>query len=278
MYTDMEIIILEGFMKITALVENQSNSTAKAVHGLALYIETPGHRLLFDVGPDSTLFENSGSLGIDLLGIDTVVISHGHKDHGGALEQFLKLNHSAKVYIQRKAFENHYSKSGFLKGKVDIGLVPNLQTHPQVILLDGDYSIDDELSLFTTPEIGKCKSDANKTLYSDSGRDDFSHEQSLMIFGGKNVIILGCGHAGVVNIMEKAAEYAPVVCVGGYHLWNPTTKKTVRDKLLESITTELAKYDVEFYTCHCTGQTAYRYFSERLSNMNYLYCGETIEV
>ena len=265
-------------MKITALVENQTNSGVKAVHGLSLYIETPKHKLLFDVGPDDTLFENSEALGIDLLSVDTVIISHGHRDHGGALEQFLKLNHSAKVYVQRKAFDNHYSKSSFLKGKVSVGLVPNLQRHPQVVLLDGDHTIDDELMLFTTPNIEKCKSTANRTLYSDSGRDDFSHEQNLMIFGEKNVLILGCGHAGVVNIMEKAMAYEPQICVGGYHLWNPSTKKTVSEKLLGEISRELAEFKVSFYTCHCTGQEAYRYLAERLTNMSYLHCGEAIEV
>ena len=104
-------------MKITALVENQSNSSAKSIHGLSLYIETTNHKILFDVGPDNTLFENSEMLGIGLLDIDTVIISHGHRDHGGALEQFLKLNHSARVFVQKKAFDNHFSSRVFLRVK-----------------------------------------------------------------------------------------------------------------------------------------------------------------
>ena len=58
-------------MKVTALVENQTNSDSeiKVKHGLSLYIETPEHRILFDVGPDNTLFENSVTLGIDLLSV-----------------------------------------------------------------------------------------------------------------------------------------------------------------------------------------------------------------
>ena len=46
-------------MKAIMLVENQSVGECKAAHGLSLYIETPGHRLLFDLGPDHTLFENA---------------------------------------------------------------------------------------------------------------------------------------------------------------------------------------------------------------------------
>ena len=263
-------------MKITALVENKSNCGLKQKHGLSLYVETPKHKILFDVGPDETLFDNSKVLGIDLTGVDTVILSHGHYDHGGALIQFLEINNSARVYAQRKAFEKHYSKRLF--AKVSVGVDPGLQAHPQVVTLDGDHTIDEELALFTTPEIGKYYSGANKTLYTDSGKDDFAHEQNLMISGETKVLILGCGHAGVVNILEKAAEYEPVVCVGGYHLWNPVTKKTVPRALLEGIANEMAKYDMRYYTCHCTGQEAYDTLAGLLPDMNYLSCGETIEV
>lgn len=261
-------------MEITALVENQSNCELKPKHGLALYIETSKHKMLFDVGPDETLFENSDLLGIDLSGVDTVIISHGHFDHGGALGQLLKINNTAKVYAQRKAFDKHYSKRLF--AKVNIGLDPDLQTHPQMVLLDGDYAIDDELALFTTPETRKYYSNANKTLYAGSGKDDFAHEQNLIISGDINVLILGCGHAGVVNILEKAAVYKPQVSVGGYHLKNPITKKTVPKELLEGIASEMAKYDMRYYTCHCTGQEAFETFARLLPDMNYLSCGETI--
>ena len=263
-------------MKITALVENRSDSAVKSKHGLSLYIETPNNKILFDVGPDETLFDNSETLGIDLMETDTLIISHAHYDHGGALEQFLKYNHSAKVYVQRKAFDEYYSKTLFKKKS--IGLDPQLKSNPRVVLLDGGYTINEELILFTTPNIDKYKSGANKTLYSKAGRDDFSHEHSLMIMGDTKVLIMGCGHAGVVNILEQAAVYSPEVCVGGFHLWNPTTEKTVPGKLLDGIAQELIKTNIRYYTCHCTGQEAYQYLSQRLPNMNYLSCGETIEV
>lgn len=263
-------------MKITALVENQSNCELKTKHGLSLYIEMPKHKILFDLGSDNTLFENSNMRGIDLSKVDTVILSHGHMDHVGALEQFLKINHNAKVYVQRKAFEKHYAKFLFLK--VSVGIASHLQTHPQVILVDSDYSIDDELTLFTVPNTKKYHSSANNSLYTDKGLDDFSHEQNLIILGDTNVLIMGCGHAGIINILEKAMAFKPQVCIGGYHLWNPLTKKTVPSVLLEGISQELVKHNIRYYTCHCTGQKAYSYFTKRLPNMNYLSCGDTIEI
>ena len=95
-------------MKITALVENISDGSVRSAHGLSFYIETKMHKLLFDVGPNSTLFENAVKKHIDLSQVDTVIISHGHKDHGGALKRFLQINRTAKIYLQKSAFENVY--------------------------------------------------------------------------------------------------------------------------------------------------------------------------
>ncbi|WP_242831347.1 hypothetical protein [Desulfitobacterium dehalogenans] len=62
-------------MKITALVENQTKCELKAKHGLSLYIETQKHKILFDLGPDNTLFDNAKTRGIDLLRL-TQLLSH----------------------------------------------------------------------------------------------------------------------------------------------------------------------------------------------------------
>ena len=192
-------------MKITALVENKSNCSLTPVHGLSLYVETEKHKLLFDLGPDNTLLKNAEKQGVDLGQVDTVIISHGHFDHGGALAAFLDVNHTAKIYVQRRAFEKHYSKSlGFIK--VPIGLDRKLMEHPQVVLVDGEYRIDEELLLFTVADTKKFHSTANDTLYDENGPDQFAHEQDLMVFGEKNALIMGCGHCGVVNILERAKE------------------------------------------------------------------------
>lgn len=264
-------------MKITELVENRSECELKPVHGLSLYIETENHKLLFDLGPDDTLLKNAEKRGIDLGGVDTVIISHGHADHGGALAAFLEVNHTAKIYVQRRAFEKHFSK---LLGvvKVSIGLDRKLMDHPQVVLVEGEHRIDEELLLFTVADASAFHSPANDTLYDEKGRDAFAHEQDLVIFGEKNALVMGCGHCGVVNILERAKAYGPKACIGGYHLMIPAAKKTVPEEILAGIANALKGYDMEFYTCHCTGEEAYRYLAERLPNMHYLSCGESIEV
>ncbi len=107
-------------MRIISLVENTTKSELKTKHGLSLYIETKSHKILFDLGSDSTLFENAMKRNIDISKVDTVIISHGHFDHGGALQKFLDINSVANIYVQKEAFEPHYSKTLFLKIPVGI--------------------------------------------------------------------------------------------------------------------------------------------------------------
>lgn len=264
-------------MKVIPLVENISNTSLKAKHGLSLYIETTNHKVLFDLGPDTTLFKNAEKKKLDLTKIDIVIISHGHVDHGGALEKFLRINKQAKIYIQKSAFNPHFTKVLFLK--TSVGLNKKLMYNPQIVLLNGDYKIDNELMILVTPNTKKCHSPMNDCLYEGNHIDNFSHEQSLLVFDKATTLFMGCGHCGVVNIMERASKYQPSFCVGGFHLFNPINKKTVDNKLLDQIVSELSIYkEVLFYTCHCTGKKAYDYMSNKMDNLLYLSCGQEINI
>ncbi|MFI3277513.1 MAG: MBL fold metallo-hydrolase [Rikenellaceae bacterium] len=262
-------------VKIISLVENTSQCGCATAHGLSLYIETSHHRLLFDVGGDETFIKNAELLGVDLSMVDAVIISHGHRDHGGALSMFLALNTKAKVYIQRQAFAPHFSHRP--TGIGDIGLDVSLKTHERVVLLDGDADIDDELILFKVSDNSECCSGANKTLYEGSEPDTFKHEQNLIIKGEVPILVMGCGHNGVVNIMNRAREFSPKVCIGGFHLTNPSARKDEPLELIDRIIDKLRGFShVEFYTCHCTGANVYNYMSTKMDNIHYLSCGQTI--
>ena len=263
-------------MKITALVENNSHCELKAKHGLSLYIETGNHKILFDLGPDDTLFQNAAKRNVDLKAVDTVIISHGHLDHGGALGKFLEVNKTAQVYVQKSAFLKHYTKVFGLR--FPCGIKDQFEGHPQVHLLEGNYKIDDTLELFIVKDMSQCYSTMNDALYTGKEHDQFEHEHHLIIHEPKgNVLIMGCGHGGVVNIMHAAEDWHPVLCIGGYHLMNPNSKKSVPESLLDGIVKALSAYsDTTFYTCHCTGEVPYRYLSERMKNLHYLSCGESV--
>ena len=97
-------------MRIINLVENTEGTSGCGVeHGLCFYIETEKHKLLMDTGQTGLLLENAEKLGIDLTQVDTVVLSHGHYDHGGGILPFAKINPTAKIYVPEAAFGEYYS-------------------------------------------------------------------------------------------------------------------------------------------------------------------------
>lgn len=261
--------------RIVSLVENISKCGCRSAHALSLYVETQNHRLLFDVGCDDAFISNSEMLGVDLQSVDTVIISHGHRDHAGALALFLEVNTTAKVYIQRGAFAPHFSHRP--TGISDIGLDRSLMDNERIVLLDGEYAIDDELTLFKVSDSSLCRSGANGSLYEGESPDRFDHEQNLVIHCDPSLLIMGCGHNGVVNIMRRAEEFSPKVCVGGFHLTSPSAHRDEPRELIDSVVEHLQRYlDVKFYTCHCTGIEVYKYMSSQMENIEYLSCGDEI--
>ncbi|MFI3165006.1 MAG: MBL fold metallo-hydrolase [Bacillota bacterium] len=265
-------------MKIKTLVENEKSCELANVHGLCIYIETENKKILFDFGPDDTFLKNAHLAGIDISAVDVAVLSHGHYDHGGGLEYFLQVNKTAKIYAQETAFDDISSSGG---GKMHyIGVDARLKNHPQMVLVSGDFKISDDLELFRVEDTSKCKSPANDTLFAYGKSDLFYHEQQFIVReNGKTALFVGCGHCGIVNILEttKNKGFTPDICVGGYHLYSESAKKTVSDALLNEIAINLQKYyRLKFYTCHCTGEKAFKFFEEHVPGMHYLKCGEKV--
>lgn len=76
-------------MRVVSLIENTGKRMdLQTEHGLSLYIETAGHKVLFDTGATDRFLENAEKLGVDLTAVDTLVLSHGHYDHTGASRFF----------------------------------------------------------------------------------------------------------------------------------------------------------------------------------------------
>lgn len=272
--------------KIVSLVENTTMSKEyHSKHGLCLYIETEKHKMLFDLGQDKLFIKNAKKMNIDITKIDTVIISHGHKDHGGALKEFMTINPTAKIYIKKDAFEPHYIK--VLGFQFNVGLDPNLQNEKQIILVDGNLRIDDELFLFTNVKQEKFPLKSNQSLYrKNQGHlelDDFCHEQSLIItVDGNNILISGCSHAGIVNILNEAEKIVSkeiTTAIGGFHLYNPPTRKYESNEIIDLIADSLLEKRSVYYTCHCTGKRAFKRMKEKLKDrLNYLSVGNLLEL
>lgn len=262
-------------MKITALLENTTKrDDMETEHGLSLYIESGTHKILFDMGQTDLFAKNAKTLGIDLSLVDIAILSHGHYDHGGGLETFLSLNQKAPVYINRFAFEPHFNALGKY-----IGLDPAIRT---TLVEQNRLHFTDEMC---TPAPGMTLLSCNeRTRFCDLGSfgltvldgnnhvpDDFRHEQYLLIEEkGKKVLVSGCSHKGIQNIMRW---FAPDVLVGGFHFM-----KLDPGDALDAAAKDLNCYSTRYYTGHCTGEEQFAYLKERMDNLESLWCGKTIEI
>lgn len=265
-------------MKITALVENTtSNNMFKTEHGLSLYIETKMHKVLFDTGASDLFLENAIKMNIDLKKVDIMILSHGHYDHSGGVKTFMKMNKKAKIYIHEDAFKKHFSKRE--DEFVDIGI--DFKRNTRMVITHDYYEIDNELFLFS--KLGDCKlvPSNNKFLYMDRlENDDFKHEQNLIIKEEKNVLISGCAHNGIVNIVEKANEYISINhVISGFHLYSSKNNKSESKENIDLIIKELQKYKAFYHTCHCTGLKPYEYLKLHMKEkIDYLSTGKSIKI
>ena len=248
-------------MKIVNLIEDTKGvDGCHHEHGLSFYIETENHKLLLDTGATAAFLDNAIVLGIDLKKVDTVIISHGHYDHTGGLLAFTAINPRAKIYIQKAACGEFYNCRN--QEEKYIGMDKRISELPQVVFLEGDLQIDNELSIFTGVTGRKLWPKGNEILKKKCGsefvQDDFCHEQYLVITEGEERVLLsGCAHNGILNILEKFEEHfggLPTHVISGFHMMKKSDYTLEDARLIEETARILSNKDTKFYSGHCTGE------------------------
>ena len=278
-------------IKIVNLIENTEGREGCAyAHGLSFYVETLKHKLLLDLGPSEETLHNAEKLGLDLSEIDTVILSHGHYDHSGGIIPFVKINPGADIYMQDTADADYYADDGE-KAEGEryryIGIDKDISELPQVVKLQGDYRIDDELELFTIKKRSHELPFTNKRLLKKENdgyvRDDFVHEQYLVISeGDKRILLSGCAHNGMPNILDAFMDKfgaAPDVVISGFHLMKKAEYTDEELREIMDISKELTKYPTQFFTCLCTGEPAYKLMKLTMGEkLQYVHSGEELKL
>lgn len=176
-------------MKCTILYDTVAGKGFDSGFGFSCLVEAGGKKILFDTGEDGRLLlSNMKKFDISQKEIDAVFISHAHVDHASGLTSFLNVRKEIPVYVPASAAEAFKAE---FEAKIT-GISNSMKIY------EGIYS---------TGELGSRLK-----------------EQSLVVKTKKgNIIITGCGHPGLGNIIEKAREFGVVYgLIGGFHkLDNP---------------------------------------------------------
>lgn len=232
-------------MKIKVLIENDSvNEDLISEHGLSLYIEVKNKKILFDTGMTGSFIKNAYKMGINLSDVDTLIISHGHYDHGGGMIDFFKINTRATIFMHSEAFKKHYNGSKY------IGLDENILYSKRINFISNDVLLYNNIAIKVISNRDlKYKIDSSGLTVLKNGefKDDlFNHEIYLEIIeDGRKYLISGCSHRGILNLCEI---FKPDIFIGGFHL-----KKIDDIEIIKNIGSKLLDYNIDYYTCHCTG-------------------------
>lgn len=248
-------------MKVTILTENCAGSRCLAEHGLSYLIAHEGERILFDTGHTDVFIKNAKTLGIDIQReIDTVVLSHGHWDHGDGLQYIdnkILITHP-EVFMKRFRNKNN-SYIGLKLSKSDI------EQKFKLILKDEPYYISENIIfLGQIPRLNDFE--AKTTSFSDEfGQPDFVMDDSAVavIQDKELIVITACSHSGICNIIEYAIKVTGInnvrAVIGGFHLKesNLQTKLTIDFIKTKGIN--------KIYPSHCTELPALAAFYEEFN-------------
>ncbi|MFT7879439.1 MAG: MBL fold metallo-hydrolase [Sulfurimonas sp.] len=214
-------------MKIIFDNYNEYYGDLRSLWGFSLYLEE--YRMLFDTGSNGrVLLENMKALDIDIKEIRYLFISHAHWDHIGGIDSVLELNPGLTLFVPQSLSKH---------------LIHDLRTLANEVIV-----------------IGEKPQKLFDRLYSTGLLGEEVPEQSLIIDSEKPVLITGCGHFGIANIVQRASEVVgkPIYqAVGGFHMMHSSKKE------IEETVSALEKNGLTSVApTHCSGDRAIAMFAE----------------
>lgn len=230
-------------------------------HGFSVLVRNPSGSVLFDTGAGAALLHNAERVGADLKGIKALVLSHGHNDHTGGLESLLLHRGETKIIACPGLFgRKHRIADG--EEPEYIGIPRPVEWYTQfgarftwietpTEVLEGVWAtgpVPRETD-FEGIEPTLFLKDVDNQYVPDTVPDD----QSLIVRTGSSLsVILGCAHAGIINILRYATKITGIgsidAVIGGPHLLKSS------DSAVERVASELRTLGVRrLALCHCVG-------------------------
>ena len=249
-------------MVVTILADNNTliDKYYLGEPAFSTFIEESGVSVLFDVGYSGVFLQNALKMGITFKNLQYVCLSHGHMDHTWGLDPLIR------YYTELEQEHTTHTK-------------PELLAHPSIFRSISVDGFSEAGSLFSAEKLGchfnmqlskkpqyiterlvflgeiPCTNDfeARTSIGVSSGLPDYIPDDSALVYRGKEglVIITGCSHSGICNIVEYAervtGETAIADIIGGFHLLNPSKERI--EGTCRYLHTQRIKV---IHPCHCT--------------------------
>ena len=220
-------------LSITTLSENTAaTGNLLGEWGLSILVETDSMNVLLDTGQSISVSHNADILGLDLSRVDKIVLSHGHFDHTGGLQQVLrKMRKEVEViahpdawaakYARRREEDKRYIGIPFQREELEnLGARFNLTAEP--VKITDNIMTTGEVPMVT--EFEEIEPD-RFFVKADPGwqPDKLMDDQAIIINTEPGLIVLlGCAHHGIINTLYHAQKLTGVkqihMVLGGCHL------------------------------------------------------------
>ncbi|MDV5224629.1 MBL fold metallo-hydrolase [Providencia rettgeri] len=255
-------------IKIAVLVDNNTliDSYFCGEPGVSYYIEADGRKILFDTGYSNIFINNAHTLNIDLSRITDLALSHGHNDHTWGLNHLIQHYDRRNCCFQKK-IDLIYHPDALLPKRFGSKVIgANIPKDVLDAYFDSKqtvepYSLTENIIFlgqiprnnhFEGKEpIGSTVDANNQTI------DDYVWDDSALVIktSAGIIIVTGCSHAGICNIIEYAKQVTNtnkvVTVIGGFHLQNAS------DEILNQTGEYFSQLDVDhIHPCHCTDLAA----------------------
>ncbi len=276
-------------MKVTIVMDDYSGMIRNVVahHGFSALVEHESAKILVDTGADGEdLLRNFKVLGIDISEINTVFLTHRHYDHTGGLKRFLeernRMGKKTFIIAHPDLFVPLFSSKPFLRESGLPFTRKELEDLGAVFLLV-EEPIEIAPSVFSTGFVEREEryeriGEYFRIVDGKSIKDNLPDDISLVVKSEKGlVIVAGCSHAGIVNIVKHASKVfneSVFAIIGGFHLIG-LEKSQIEDMVLT-----LKNLGVKrVFAGHCTGFEALCCFNNVFEdNFARFHVGSIIEI